>query len=152
MYTSRARAHNLQLDNLALELHSPDFLHSAILQVSSGHVQSIGKPIARKVSSGRRADQSWLGTHEVHSDRADVALRVGVILHIVTSIRCIVRACSLECLKGSDCSCQERQASTELASTPWPATSRTRTANRSSKHDLPTPESPISRSCTGTCV
>jgi hypothetical protein len=101
-------AHDLQLDDLAVELHSPDFL---------GAVREGGKCAQRRLRSARERGPPGRGpscraaprrtrrggprargapprvpqrpcalrppagaTHKVHADRADVALRVGVVL------------------------------------------------------------------------
>jgi len=97
---------------------------------------------------GRRAPRSLSSapyTHKVDADGGDVGLRVGVVL------------------RGLGCCGVERRGvreSTEEAGEARPARGgqkkkkptalpllKRRTANRSSKQDLPTPESPISSSC-----
>lgn len=68
-------------------------------------------------------------THKVDSNCRDVAVSVGVVL----------RSRTIPCFKIE----QHKLGTTD----PRTASTSTPTANRSSRHDLPTPESPISRSC-----
>ena len=72
------------------------------------------------------------GAHEVHSDGGDVALRVGVVLRRGEGGHGRRRQRGR---RGGDASADEDAAA---------RTERRRTAKRSKRHDLPTPESPIS--------
>ena len=66
-------------------------------------------------------------TYEVDADGGDVALSVGIVLRHKTTL-----------VLPSNWGMQARASSSP---------GKVPTANRSSKQDLPTPESPISRSC-----
>jgi hypothetical protein len=80
--------------------------------------------------------------HKVYADGRDVALCVGVILQDGGSgskARVSCRSCKQRGLRAR----RPRLAPPPPAAPPPPLL----TANRSSRHDLPTPESPMSRSC-----
>lgn len=82
--------------------------------------------------------------HKVYADGRDVALCVGVILQDGGSgskARVSWRSCKQRGLRAR----RPRLAPPPPAAPPPPLL----TANRSSRHDLPTPESPMSRSCKG---
>jgi len=90
---------------------------------------------SREVAAGYRGtiegEGGRAGAHEVHADGGDVALRVGVVLR-----------------RGEGGNGRRRQrprggdASADVGAAA--RTERRRTAKRSKRHDLPTPESPIS--------
>lgn len=77
-------------------------------------------------------------THKVDANGGDVALRVCVVLHAARHAGC-----------GLGSSRRGGPAPNADGASARTGGRRRLTANRSSRHDLPTPESPISRSCAG---
>lgn len=117
--------YDLQLDDLAIKLHSADFLQAA---TTKGWVWSTAHLPPRCCCI-----QPLPFTYKVHSNSADVALSVCVILKKNKSTTQIIVGW-VNRVEEEGCAAQAHHL-TLL------------TANLSSKQDFPTPESPIRRSC-----
>lgn len=109
--------HDLQLDHFAVQLHGPDFLR----EPATGHQQELPAPTCKPQLSVTSK------TYEVDANGGDVALSVRIVLRHNTAM-VLPSSWAMKVLASS-------------------GPGKVPTANRSSKQDLPTPESPISRSC-----
>lgn len=124
---NNACTYDLQLDHFPIQLHGADFLQKGErMLASTGEEERLQGRIPDTVAWGQPI------TYEIHTNSADIALGICVILQEARSCQDQhLRHVRQDTKVAGDCMIWEAK----------------HTAKRSSRHDLPTPESPISRSC-----
>ena len=163
MPTTQPHTHNLQLDNFAIQLHCPDFLQaiaarhgrSDLHAASAAQLQqSTSHPWAPRAQAGAPAKEALAPRANSRSLRqwwrcsSPCMCHPAKFKHPRTSaVGTLRKAASGTELRTAAPRSRLRSRLLGTAAAAAPNTRARLTANRSSRQDLPTPESPMSRSC-----